>query len=179
MDDEYRCPSGTKKSYIVASSGKTKPLIAGIHLPFLSPLGIAAQLAPAPNITTCHQCTISTWLDTSILMSGQLPVRGNKSAHIHQNLSDFRSVRLKSVRLRKHIKNFRNPHKFGLSRQSPMPLSQPLLDLRVDGISWSQPLWLRNLYFPLPSPVTGSMNPLSAISLSNAVLLVDFRPRTF
>lgn len=42
------------------------------------------------DINTTH----STWLDTSILMSGLPDVRGNKSSRFHLNLSTFRPVRL-------------------------------------------------------------------------------------
>ena len=83
--------------------------------------------------------TVSTWLDTSILMSAPPDVRGNKSSRFHLNLSAFRPVRLNPFVSGNISTAFGNPHRMALFRELRLSSSQPLAVPRVYGISSSQP----------------------------------------
>ena len=87
------------------------------------------------DINTTH----STRLDTFVLMSAVPFVRGNKSSRIHRNISDFRPVWLNSFVSGNISTVFGNPYEMGLFREQQILSSQPLLLLRVHGISSPQP----------------------------------------
>ena len=79
------------------------------------------------KVSLCSNTIVSTWLDTSILMSEPPDVRGNKSSRFHLKISKFSSS-ASSPLVRGNISTISgNPREMGLFQESGKPIVSTLI----------------------------------------------------
>ena len=85
------------------------------------------QARGRPVASRTKSTTVSTWLDTSILMSEPPDVRGNKSSRFHLKISKFSSS-ASSPLVRGNISTISgNPREMGLFQESGKPIVSTLI----------------------------------------------------